>query len=134
MGEPAPTEIMQKRDRKLKSGDGAGFLGYLFGGTDMGEPAPTEIMQKRDRVNSLVFFFLFSHSLLSIAFFFFRRDRSPTYTTPLAYHDQDTGISPYLKEKWYFWEMLLVLELFLEEALLWDRNFYLELSQTLKIN
>jgi hypothetical protein len=27
-------------------GDGAGFLAYLFGDTDMGEPAPTRIMWK----------------------------------------------------------------------------------------
>ena len=25
-------------------GDGAGFLGYLFGGTDVGEPAPTSFI------------------------------------------------------------------------------------------
>jgi hypothetical protein len=54
LGERAPTDIMQKRDRKLKSGHGAGFLGCLFAGTDMGERAPTEIMQKRDRVDSLI--------------------------------------------------------------------------------
>ena len=28
-------------------GDGAGFLGYLFGGEDIGEPAPTGIMWKK---------------------------------------------------------------------------------------
>jgi len=29
----------------LVGGDGAGFLAYLFGDTDMGEPAPTRIIR-----------------------------------------------------------------------------------------